>query len=81
MKKEKILFIGGTILCAVAAILAYLVAINTNKNEDAIKFKEEYEKLNGTVINSDLKYPSLDISENNPIKSKNGARHFRQDVV
>ena len=68
MKKEKTLLIGLPILCVIAAIIGYLMIINTNKNNDAIKFKEEYEKLNGAVAYSDIKYSTLNINKNNPIK-------------
>lgn len=69
MKKENVLFICLPILCVVAAIISYLAVINKEPtNEDALKFKEEYEALNGTVVFDDLKYSNLEISENNPIK-------------
>lgn len=71
MKKEKILLICLPILCALAAIIGYLKVINNNNNEDAIKFKEEYEALNGVEVTEDLKYSKLNISENNPIKYSN----------
>ena len=66
MKKEKILLICLPILCAVAVIIGYLKVIN-NTNEDALKFKEEYEEFNGIEINEDLKYSKLTISEDNTI--------------
>ena len=68
MKKEKILFIALPVLCAVAAILAFTFVGKKEINEDALKFKEEYEKLNGTVAFGEIKYNNLEISENNPIK-------------
>lgn len=71
MKKEKVLLICLPILCAVAAITGYLAVINKDSNADALKFKEEYEALNGTVVYEDIKYSNLDISENNPIKYSN----------
>lgn len=38
---------------------------------DAIKFKEEYEALNGQINESNkMSYPVLEISENNPVKYK-----------
>ena len=60
MKKETILIITLPILCAIAAILAYVKLENTDV--DAIKFKKEYESLNET---SGIE---LNISENNPIE-------------
>ncbi len=71
MKKEKILFIALPILCAVAAILAFIFIGKEEVNKDALKFKEEYESLNGTVAFGDIKYNDLKISENNPIKYSN----------
>ena len=38
---------------------------------DIVKFKEEYESLNGVEVTEDLKYSKLNISENNPIKYSN----------
>ena len=68
MKKEKILLICLPILCALAAIIGYLKVINKDSDTDAFKFKEEYEALNGTTVYENLKYSTLNISENNPIK-------------
>ena len=61
MKKEKIIIIILPILCAIAAIMSYIKVINIDA--DAIKFKNEYEKLN-----SKEGYIKLDIDENNPIE-------------
>lgn len=44
--------------------------INDSDNKDAIKFKEEYEKLNKTKNSDGLEYLELDISVKNPIKYK-----------
>jgi len=59
MKKETIIIITLPILCAIAAILAYIKLINTDV--DSIKFKKEYEELNENGI-------KLEIDENNPIE-------------
>lgn len=69
MKKEKIFFVVVPVLCAIAAIIAYLKVINVNN--DAIKFKEEYEKYNGVKVSDKLSYSNLDIDEDNPIKYSN----------
>ena len=62
MNKEKLLYILMPILCAVAAVLAYIKVINkTPEQTDALKFEEEYESLTGE------KYVKLDIPEDNPI--------------
>lgn len=68
ISKEKIIITTLPILCAIAAIFAYIKIINTNAdvNKDALKFKEEYESLN-----SNEKYLSIEIDENNPIKYAN----------
>ena len=71
MKKEKILFIALPVLCAVVAILAFIFIGQETSNEDALKFKQEYEELNGTIAFGDIKYNNLEISEKNPIKYSN----------
>ena len=68
MKLEKNLYILLPILCVIAAAVSYFVVVNNDNNEDALKFKEEYEKLNNTIAYSDKKYNELEISEDNPIK-------------
>lgn len=68
MKKQNILFIVLPILCAIAAVLAVIFARKESLNQDALKFKQEYESLNGTVAFGDIKYNKLNISENNPIQ-------------
>lgn len=70
MKKQNLYFILapiGVVLCAVAAILAYLKMINT-VDTDAIKFKKEYESLNGEEASSEKVYKEISISKNNPVK-------------
>ena len=71
MKKEKILFIALPVLCAIAAILGFIFVGKESSNEDALKFKQEYEELNGTVAFGDIKYNDLEISVNNPMKYSN----------
>ena len=39
-------------------------------NEDAKKFKEDYESLNGVTIKDDIKHRSITIEEDNPIVYK-----------
>lgn len=69
MKKEKNLYILLPILLVISAIIGYLTAFNNN--EDSLKFKEEYEMLNGTVAYGKVKYNNIKISEKNPIKYSN----------
>lgn len=61
MKKETIVIITIPILCAIAAILAYVKLINTNV--DAAKFIEEYE-----IVNENEGAIKLEIAKDNPIK-------------
>ena len=62
----------------VVAIFTIFLLFQYNKNEvifvnkDAIKFKEEYEKLNNKENPNNKKlYPSVDINKDNPIKYSN----------
>ena len=64
MKKETIIMYALPILCAVAAIIAYIGVRNNKpvetKKEDSIVFKEEYEEFNdGSKLD-------MDIPEDNP---------------
>lgn len=59
MKNQKILYMALIVLLFVAAIIGYFKVVNTSK--DALKFKNEYEKLND-------KYYKVTISNNNKIK-------------
>lgn len=69
MKDKRIVFILVPILCAIAAILSYITIVD--KSSDSIKFKEEYESLNGKTSYADNKHSNLEISSNNPIKYSN----------
>lgn len=72
MKNEKKIFILATIMCAALVVLAYLRLVsNNNVTEDSIKFKEEYEELNGKDATLGRKYKELEIDESNPIKYSN----------
>ena len=62
MKKETIIIITLPILCAIAAVLAYIKLINTDVNIDAKKFKDEYE-----IVNKNEGAIQLEIEEDNPI--------------
>ena len=68
MKNEKLLFIALPILCVIMFAISIFTSTNKTTNEDALKFKEEYEEFNGTVVYGDVKYSDLKIDENNPIK-------------
>ncbi|MBQ9072475.1 MAG: hypothetical protein IJY25_04905 [Bacilli bacterium] len=66
--KRNIIMILGSVMCVVLASIAYLKIANTTN--DALKFKEEYEALNGTEA-YEKKYKELNISRENPIKYSN----------
>ena len=54
------------------SVMMILILISTGcfekKNTDALKFKEEYESLNGEKTQQGKTYPKVDISKDNPIK-------------
>lgn len=50
-------------------VLGVVLLTGCGKDTDALKFKEEYESLNGVAIGeSNYKYPSIEIIKNNKIK-------------
>lgn len=69
MKKEKINLIIVPVLFILASVFTYLKVIN-NQN-DAVKFKNEYEEYNNVKVTNELSYSELNIGENNPIKYSN----------
>lgn len=66
MKKNIIL----SAILVVSMISGIIVNYSLNKN-DALKFKEEYEVLNGQETSYNTKYLSIEIDEENPIKYAN----------
>lgn len=69
MKKNKLLIILGIVLLLVVGVILFFVLKpekQINVNADALKFKEEYEKLNDTYAYGDVKYSNLNIDEANP---------------
>lgn len=77
MKDKKIILTSVAALLAILIVGGFLTFKKDDKKEetkptptaDAIKFKEEYEKLNGTIRESDgATYNSITIPEDNPIK-------------
>ncbi len=65
--KKKIVMISIIGLLAIGVIISYLFF--KNNNEDALKFKKEYESLNNTIRESDgATYNNIKINKNNPIK-------------
>jgi len=69
MNKKNLIILG--IVGVIILILSIFLMVNLTRNKtesDAIKFKEEYEALNGEKNTSDKEYKKLSIEENNPIK-------------
>ena len=57
-------------LLVLMILLLFLVS-GCNKKSDALKFKEEYESLNGTKSSSGKKIKKIKIDKDNPIKYSN----------
>lgn len=69
MKQKNLLMIIVSVLLAVLASIAFLNIAHIES--DAIKFKIEYENLNGKETSYGTTYKKLTISEINPIKYSN----------
>ena len=68
---KKILIISFIIIAIVILGGVYIYRINNDISEDAIKFKEEYESLNGqTNENNGKEYRVISISKDNPFVYK-----------
>ncbi len=68
-KKQIIILLVIAVLIVMTVVGILLFKNNKSNNEDAIKFKEEYEALNGTVREgTNNTYRDIEISKNNPIK-------------
>ena len=63
--KNMIIRVLIVILMMIGAIAFFNVSQNKKENEDAIKFKEEYEKLNNEKV-GEFTYSKIDIKEDNP---------------
>lgn len=68
MKQKNIMMILVPVMCVLLISIAYLKVVNTTN--DSLKFKTEYEALNGEEAYG-KKYKKLEISRNNPIKYSN----------
>lgn len=64
--KAKIILMGMLLLFSVGTAFIYNT-FEEKETTDAIKFKEEYEALNGQEVGTDAKYTSMDLPENNPM--------------
>ena len=70
MKKFKIGICVISALVLISVIVFRYVDSQQKKETDALRFKKEYEEMNGQEI-SGFQYPNLEIDENNPIKYSN----------
>ena len=69
MKKSSVVIIILVLIFTVFLGIKYLSESEKYLSADAIKFKEEYEKLNGEINTSNSKkYPEVKISEDNVVK-------------
>lgn len=67
--KKKIVVVVILITCLIIGVGAYFIFHKENIKEsvsDAIKFKQEYESLNGKETSSGKAYRSIEIKEDNP---------------
>lgn len=72
-KKKKIILIGGGILLVVVLVFIFSGIFGeegflTVKNEDGVRFANEYEKLNNQELENGKKYPKVEIPNDNIIK-------------
>lgn len=70
MKDNKLFMIIVTILAAIVLVLNIQKVISNNSQTDGIKFKEEYEKLNGKKNNQGKKYREITIDSKNKMVYK-----------
>lgn len=69
LRNKIIIVVVGIILLVLICFGIKYVLDNPSVELDGLKFKEEYEKLNGTKLNNtDLEYLELSIDEESPIK-------------
>lgn len=70
MKDNKLFIIIVTVLAAIVLVLNIQKVISNNSQTDGIKFKEEYEKLNGKKNDQGKKYCEITIDSKNKIVYK-----------
>ena len=57
------------IILNILVIVGIILLAGCGSESDALKFKNEYESLNGTTIgNTKYKYPSVEIIKDNAVK-------------
>lgn len=67
--KKKVGIEVKKILCSLLIIIGVVFLTGCGKETDALKFKNEYESLNGESIGStSFKYPSIEIVKDNKVK-------------
>ena len=76
MEKSNKIYLGIILVCTLLVVGLCVFAIVNHKEikvTDAVKFKEEYESLNGVVNeNNEKEYKSVEVAEDNPIIYKTG---------
>ncbi len=70
MKDNKLFMIIVTVLAAIVLVLNIQKVISNNSQTDGIKFKEEYEKLNGKKNDQGKKYRKITIDSKNKMVYK-----------
>ena len=70
-KKRILTVILLALIIILGAVKVYLKKDKVNNNDnktitDAVKFKNEYESLNGKVASGDYKYPTVTLTDTNP---------------
>lgn len=70
MKDNKLFMIIVTVLAAIVLVLNIQKVISNSSQTDGIKFKEEYEKLNGKKNDQGKKYREITIDSKNKIVYK-----------
>lgn len=70
MKDNRLFMIIVTVLAAIVLVLNIQKVISNNSQTDGIKFKEEYEKLNGKKNDQGKKYREITIDSKNKIVYK-----------
>ena len=55
-----------SLIIILSVVIAITACKNKNNNDEAIKFKEEYESLNGQKNKKGIEYRKLDIDDDNP---------------
>ena len=74
MDRHNKIILGGIIVLALAIVGVCIYSVSKNKDNiqvsDSVKFKEEYESLNGSVSDNGNVYYEVSLSLDNPVKYK-----------